>query len=158
HWARFCQGIALTRSDDLGKAIETMRDAMNASEKINAVFLQPLHLAHLASAYMSIGQPQVALGLLDQATATVRESEERLFAAALHRLKGEAILQIGGDGEAELQRTQTISHGQAARLWELRASVSLARLRRDQGCRGEAHDLLAPVYGWFTEGLDTPDL
>jgi len=51
-----------------------------------------------------------------------------------------------------------IAREQEAKLWELRASVSLARLRRDQGHRAEAHDLLASVYGWFTEGFDTPDL
>ena len=51
-----------------------------------------------------------------------------------------------------------IAAEQEAKLWELRAAVSLARLRRDQGQRVEAHDLLAPVYGWFTEGFDTPDL
>src|SRR6516162_5797846 len=158
HWARFCQGIALARSDDPGNAIEIMRDAMNASEKINAVFLRPLHLAHLASANMSMGQSQVALDLLDQATGIVRASEEQFFAAELHRLKGQAILQIGGDGEAELQRALTIARGQAARLWELRAVVSLAQLRRDQGRHAEAHDVIAPVYGWFTEGFDTPDL
>ena len=158
HWARFCQGIALARSDDPENAIEIMRDAMNASEKINAVFLRPLHFVHLASTYMNIGQPQVALDLLDQATGIVLASEERFFAAELHRLKGEAVLQIGGDGEAELERARTIAHGQAAQLWELRAAVSLARLWRDQRRRAEARDLLAPIYGWFTEGFDTPDL
>jgi len=158
HWARFCQGIALARSDDPGNAIEIMRDAMNASEKINAGFLRPLHLAHLASTYMSIGQPQVALDLLDQATGIVLASEERFFAAELHRLRGEAVLQIGGDGEAELERARTIARGQAARLWELRAATSLAGLWRDQGRRTEGHELLAPIYGWFTEGFGTPVL
>jgi predicted ATPase len=52
----------------------------------------------------------------------------------------------------------SIAEEQEAKLWELRAAVSLARLRRDQGRRAEARDLLAPVYGWFTEGFDTPDL
>ena len=131
---------------------------MNASEKLNAVFLRPLHLVHLASTYMNIGQPQVALDLLDQATGIMLASEERFFAAELHRLKGEAVLQIGGDGEAELERARTIAHGQAAQLWELRAAVSLARLWRDQRHRAEARELLAPIYGWFTEGFGTAHL
>jgi predicted ATPase len=62
------------------------------------------------------------------------------------------------EAEAALERALTVARCQQARMWELRASTSLARLWRDQGKRTEAHDLLAPIYGWFTEGFDTPDL
>ena len=162
HWSRFCQAVALTRSDDPRDAIETMSHAMGASEKINAFFLRPLHLGHLAAAYMSISQPEVALGYLDQAARIAQESEEQFFAAELHRLRGVALLEIGGErgdeGEVELQRALAIARQQAARLWELCAATSLARLWRDKGQRTGARDLLAPVYGWFTEGFDTPDL
>jgi len=57
-----------------------------------------------------------------------------------------------------LQRAITVARNQGAKLWELRAAVALGRLWRDQGRYGDAHDLLAPVYGWFTEGFETPDL
>jgi predicted ATPase len=61
-------------------------------------------------------------------------------------------------GEESYQKALGIAREQEAKLWELRAAVNLARLWRDQGCRAQAHDLLAPVYGWFTEGFATPDL
>ncbi len=159
-WARFCQAIASRRSDDPRNAIEKMRDAMRAAENIHALFLRPLHLGHLAIAHMSIDQPDVALGLLDEAIGTAQETEEQFFAAELRRLRGEALLEIGneGDGERALYHAIALAREQGARLWELRAAASLARLRRDQDRRAEARDLLAPVYGWFTEGFDTPDL
>jgi tetratricopeptide (TPR) repeat protein len=160
HWARFCQAIAYEGSDDPRNAIETMRDAMKAAEKINAVFLRPLHLGHLAAAHTSIGQPEVALSLLDEAIRIAQETEEQFFAAELHRLRGAALLDVGneGEGEMELELALTVARGQEARLWELRAAVSLAHFWRDQRKPAEARDLLAPIYGWFTEGFNTPDL
>lgn len=160
HWARFCQGVTLTRSDDPRNAIEAMHDAMNAAKKINAVFLRPLHLGHLAAAHTSIGRPEVALGLLDEALRIARETEEQFFAAELHRLRGEALLDLGNEpeGEVELRRALTVARGQKARLWELRAATSLARVWREQRKSGEARDLLTPIYGWFTEGFNRPDL
>ena len=80
--------------------------------------------------------------------------------AELYRHKGRLLLQQGHAEAAEelYRKALSIAQEQEAKLWELRATVSLARLRRDQGRRAEARDLLAPVYGWFTEGFDTPDL
>ena len=80
--------------------------------------------------------------------------------AELYRHKGQLLLQQGSVEAAEelYRKALSIAQKQEAKLWELRASVSLARLRRDQGRRTEAHDLLAPVCGWFTEGFDTPDM
>ena len=68
------------------------------------------------------------------------------------------LLQIGAEGECELQHALAIARQQQAKLWELRAAMSLARLRRDQDRHAEAHSLLAPVCGWFTEGFGTHDL
>ena len=83
-----------------------------------------------------------------------------LLEAELLRRKGQLLLRQGqSEAARELYRKAlSIAREQEAKLWELRAAVSLARLRRDQGRRGEARDLLAPVYGWFTEGFDTADL
>ncbi|HEY2230374.1 MAG TPA: tetratricopeptide repeat protein [Xanthobacteraceae bacterium] len=79
--------------------------------------------------------------------------------AELNRLKGQLLLQGQTEAAEELyQKAFNIAEERGAKLWELRAAVSLARLRRDQGRRAEAHALLSPVYGWFTEGFDTPDL
>ena len=85
---------------------------------------------------------------------------ERWFAAELNRHKGQLLLREGHPEAAEelYRKALSIAEEQEAKLWELRAAVSLARLRRDQGRHAEARDLLAPVYGWFTEGFDTPDL
>jgi predicted ATPase len=77
-----------------------------------------------------------------------------------HRHKGQLLLRKGHSEAAEesYRKALSIAREQEAKLWELRAAVSLARLRRDQHGHAEARDLLAPVYGWFTEGFDTPDL
>ena len=85
---------------------------------------------------------------------------ERWFGAELNRHKGQLLLRQGHPEAAEelYRKALSIAEEQGAKLWELRAAASLARLRRDQGRRAEARDLLAPVYGWFTEGFDTADL
>jgi choline dehydrogenase-like flavoprotein len=85
---------------------------------------------------------------------------ERLFEAELYRLRGQLSIDLGKTSEAEtaLLRALAVACGQQARMWELRAAVSLARLHRDQGRRSKARNILAPVFGWFTEGFDTPDL
>jgi predicted ATPase len=137
-----------------------MRGAMDELENFNAEVLRPLHLGHLAAAHASLGQPEVSIALIDEAILTLENTGERLFEAELYRLRGQSSIDLGKIGEANtaLLRALTVAHGQQARMWELRAAVSLARLRRGQGCRAEARELLAPIYGWFTEGFDTPDL
>jgi predicted ATPase len=98
--------------------------------------------------------------LLDDALQVVDRTGERWFAAELYRHKGQLLLRQGQSEAAEelYCRALSIAREQEAKLWELRAAMSLARLRHDQDRPTEARDLLAPVYGWFTEGFDTPDL
>jgi len=100
--------------------------------------------------------------LLDDALAQVNRTGERWFEAELHRLLGALLLTTPErdplGAEACFQRALAVARGQEARLWELRAATSLARLWAEQGRRAEGHDLLAPIYGWFTEGFDTADL
>ena len=98
--------------------------------------------------------------LLDDALQIVERTGERWFAAELNRHKGQLLLQQGHSETAEelYRKALRIAVEQEAKLWELRATMSLARLRRDQGRHTEARDLLAPVYGWFTEGFNTQDL
>ena len=114
----------------------------------------------LARACEIAWQVEEAMTLLDGALQIVERTGERWFAAELHRQKGQLILRQGhSDAAEELYcKALSIARDQEAKMWELRASVSLARLRRDQGRSTEARELLAPVYGWFTEGFDTPDL
>jgi len=97
---------------------------------------------------------------LDEALQIAETTGERWFAAELNRHKGHLLLRQGHSEAAEelYRKALSIAWEQEAKMWELRAAASLARLRRDQGRRAEACDLLAPVYGWFTEGFDTPDL
>ena len=85
---------------------------------------------------------------------------ERWVIAELNRRKGQLLLRQGHSEAAEelYRKALSIAEEQRAKLWELRAAVSFARLRRDQGRHAEASDLLEPVYGWFTEGFNTPDL
>ena len=97
---------------------------------------------------------------MDEAFQIVERTGERWFEAELHRHKGQLLLQQGHTEAAEdlYRKALGIAVEQEAKLWELRGAVSLARLRRDHGRQTEARDLLAPVYDWFTEGFDTPDL
>ena len=120
----------------------------------------PYHIALLAAACEIAGQVEESLTLLDDAFQIVERTGERWFAAELNRHKGELLLLQGHyrGGRDRYRKALGIAREQEARLWELRAAVSLARLRRDQGRHAEARDLLAPVYGWFTEGFDTADL
>ena len=119
-----------------------------------------MRAGHLALAHAKIGEPDVGLKLLDQALAQIEETQERFFEAELHRIRGEILIEGGKRraGEEALQSALRVASRQQARLWELRAATRLARLWRGQGRTAAARDLLAPVYGWFTEGFDTADL
>ena len=92
----------------------------------------------------------------------VEHTGERYYEAEVHRLKGELLLQLSSDNRTEaetcFQQAISIAQNQQAKSLELRAVMSLSRLWQQQGKRQEAHDLLAPVYNWFTEGFDTADL
>jgi len=101
-----------------------------------------------------------AVTRLDDALQIVETTGERWFAAELNRHKGQLMLREGHSEAAEelYHKALSIAREQEAKLWELRAAASLARLRRDQDRGAEARDLLAPVYDWFTEGFATPDL
>jgi class 3 adenylate cyclase/tetratricopeptide (TPR) repeat protein len=120
-----------------------------------------LHRCLLADVLLRAGRHDEALSLVDSALAVVPGQEDRNHWSELHRLKGD-LLRLGGAPpaavEEQLQRSLEIARQQAARSFELRSAMSLARLRADQGSREEAHRLLAAVHDAFTEGLDTPDL
>jgi predicted ATPase len=106
------------------------------------------------------GQWQAALDRFAEARRLAEETEERCFRAETVRLTGEVLLAMGDPAvaEASYHEAIAIAQQQNAKLWELRAGMSLARLWRDQGKRAEARDLLAPAYNWFAEGFGTPVL
>jgi predicted ATPase len=116
----------------------------------------------LAEACRQAGQPEAGLQVLAEALTLVAETEERWWEAELHRLKGALLLQLPvpdvPQAESCFQQALTVACGQQARSLELRAALSLSRLWQQQGRQEAAHDLLAPIYSWFTEGLDTGDL
>ena len=114
----------------------------------------------LADAHLRADQFEQALTALDHAADAATATGECNYQAELSRLRGTVLAEIGEAGEAAcyLQRAIDIARRQQAKSLELRAATSLARLWREQGKRAEARDLLAPVYGWFSEGFDTLDL
>jgi predicted ATPase len=122
----------------------------------------PLYLALLAEAYGKVGQAEAGLTTVAEALAILDKSDERMWEAELHRLKGELLLQQmashAPQAEACFRQALAVARRQQAKSWELRAAMSLSRLWQRQGKRGEARELLAPIYDWFTEGFDTADL
>jgi predicted ATPase len=114
----------------------------------------------LAQTLGKAGRQSEGLEQLDEAARQIDETSESRVEAELHRVRGELLVRVGDPvaAMASFYQAITVARRQNARLWELLAAASLARLWRDQGKRREAHDLLAPVYGWFTEGFDTPVL
>ena len=114
-------------------------------------------------AYAELGQLDDARRSIDDAIDKVERSKEKWCEAEVHRIAGEIVLkspqaEAAAKAEAYFERALAVARQQQAKSWELRAAMSMARLWRDQGKRDEAPDLLAPVYGWFTEGFDTLDL
>jgi predicted ATPase len=116
----------------------------------------------LATAYAELGQLDDARRCIDDAIDKVERSKEKCWEAEAHRIAGEIALNaLAPDtekAEKHFERALGVARQQQAKSWELRASMSLARLWRDQGKVQQACELLAPVYGWFTEGFDTRDL
>jgi predicted ATPase len=120
----------------------------------------PMGLTLLADAYRKLQQPQNGLEQLEEAIRVTDRTQGRYYEAEMHRVQGELFLSMHDDGAAaaSFSKAITVAQHQSAKTWELRAAMSMARLWRDQGKRNEARELLAPVYGWFTEGFDTLDL
>ena len=144
----------------LTEGISLLRRGLAAYRATAAETWMSHYTALLARACEIAGQIEEALALLDDALQIVDRTGERWLGAELYRHKGDLLLRQGHPEAAEelYRKALGIAREQEARLWELRAAVSVAQVRRDQGRRTEAYDLLAPVYGWFTEGFDTPDL
>ncbi len=154
------RGWSKAGSGEVTEGIALLRGGSSAYSATGAETRISYHTALLAKACELAGQVEEALSQLDNALQTAERIGERWFAAELYRHKGQLMLQQGDSAAAErfYRIALSIAEEQAAKLWELRAAISFARLRRDQGRRSEAHDVLAPVCGWFTEGFDTQDL
>jgi predicted ATPase len=154
------RGWAKVDNGELADGISLLRDGVAAFSATGAETWTPYLIALLATALATAGQIEEALTQLNDAELIVNRTGERWFSAELNRLKGQLLLRQGHCQAAEelYLKALSIAREQEAKMWELRAAVSLAGLRRDQGRRAEGRDLLAPVYDWFTEGFGTPDL
>lgn len=157
----FAQGWARWHAGDRYVGRNAMRDGMNLFNEQRIRFAAPLCSGVLAAVEAASGHTDVALANLNDALAEVEISGQHHFTAELYRQRGELLnheRRPGTTGEADLARAIEVARRQSARSFELRACMSLARLWRDQGKHAEARDLLAPIYGWFTEGFETPEL
>ena len=133
-----------------------------AVQQFGQQLYRPYQLALLAEAYGQAGQPEAGLPCLAEAVTVVAATEERWWEAEVSRLQGELLLRLSRPdlprATACFHQALDVAQRQQARALELRAALSLARLWQQQGKRAEAHALLTPIYGWFTEGFDTADL
>jgi class 3 adenylate cyclase/predicted ATPase len=156
-------GWARAAEDKSSDGIIQLRNGVTDFLATGARMDKPRWLALLAEAYWINNQPDEGLEAVKEGLRVVDETRECFFQARLCQLNGDLLLRKGlPDAEvaadAQFREALAIARRQEAKSWELRAATSLARLWRAQSRRREAHDLLAPVYGWFTEGFDTADL
>jgi class 3 adenylate cyclase/predicted ATPase len=145
---------------DVAAGMSLLQEGSAAYRASGAKLYVPHYIALVAAAFEITAKVEQCLPLLDDALQLIEGTGERWFASELYRQKGRVLLKMGhSDAAEQLYRTAlSIAEEQEAKLWELRAATSLARLHRDQGRHVEARVLLAPVYAWFTEGFGTPDL
>jgi predicted ATPase len=153
-------GWLKVKNGAVAEGLSLLRRGSAAYRSTGAQGNMPYHIALLAAACEITGKFEEGLILLDDALQIVETTGERWVEPELYRHRGQLLSRQGHAEAAEehYRKALSIAEEQEAKLWELRAAVSLTRLRRDQGRRDEARDLLAPVYGWFIEGFDTPDL
>jgi predicted ATPase len=154
-----------TRHGHREEGIAQMQQGLAAWRATGAAVFQPYGLALLAEASAQVGQIEAGLTLLAEALAMTNDKGERRWEAELYRLKGELLLHAecgvqnaALTAEACFQQALDVARQQQAKSWELRAAMSLSRLWQRQGKSDAARQLLAPIYGWFTEGFDTADL
>jgi tetratricopeptide (TPR) repeat protein len=144
-------------------ALSELQRARSSYQTSQATLFFPMVLSLQASVCGRIGRPEDGLKKLSEAIVFTDKHSMRYMDAELHRLRGELLLMRSdshdaAEAEASFHESLDVARRQKAKSWELRAATSLARLWHDQGKAAEARDLLAPVYGWFTEGFDTADL
>jgi class 3 adenylate cyclase/predicted ATPase len=161
-WGTLLWGWSLAIRGQAEEGITTIRQGLAMMHDTGEELDRLCGLAFLVETYGITGQAEEGLTVLAEALTLADKNDERWWEAELHRLKGELLLQQNSNNHVEAENcfhhAIRIAQSQQAKSWELRAATSLARLWQQQGKRQEAHDLLAPVYGWFTEGFDTADL
>jgi predicted ATPase len=161
-WGTILRGWELSEQGQGPEGITRIREGIAAWRVTGAELFHPHFLTILARAYAEAGRATEGLTTVAEALAIVKRSGERLYEAELYRLQGELLRHqpAGSSQEAErgFRQALDVARSQQAKSLELRAAMSLSRLWQHQGKREEARQLLAEVYGWFTEGFDTADL
>jgi predicted ATPase len=161
-WGTFLQGWVIAAQGDHVTGIAQMQRGLDATRAIGAAVGRSCFLTLLAEAYGAAAQPEQGLSVLAEALQAVADHGERYYEAEIYRLKGELLLACAGSRHAEaeacLQRALDLASRQRARSFELRAAMSLSRFWQQHGKRAEAHQLLAKIVHWFSEGFETPDL
>ena len=157
------QGCVLALTGKASDAVHMITSAITAWRSTGATTVDArVRYQIWRRAYAELGQFDDAWRCIGEAMTAVETTKERWFEADVNRMAGEIALKSpqpdAAKAEAYFERALAVARKQQAKSWELRAATSMARLWRDQGKRDEARDLLAPVYGWFTEGFDTLDL
>ena len=144
------------------EAVGIFTSVIPVMRSTGTTLISPIYLSLLARACGELGQFDEAWSYIHEAITTVETTKEKWYEADVHRAAGETALMTperdAPKAEACFEGALAVARAQQAKSFELRAAMSMARLWRDQGKRDEARDLLAPVYGWFTEGFDTLDL
>jgi predicted ATPase len=156
------QGYVMALTGRASDAVHTITSAITAWRSTGSTLWMPFSLSYLGIAYAELHQFDNAWRCIAEAMSAVESTKERWCEAEINGMAGEVALKSPEPDEAKAQayfeRALAVARQQQAKSWELRAAMSMARLWRDQGKRDEARDLLAPVFGWFTEGFDTLDL
>jgi predicted ATPase len=157
-----CHGWALAMQGQGEEGMAKVRQGIDAWRATGAALLVPYLCTMLADVCDQLSHTEDGLQALAEAHTLVEQQEERWWEAEICRLRGVLLLRQPGTSQAEaetwLQRALDVARRQEAKALELRAAMSLARLWHEQGKSAEAHSLLAPLYGWFTEGHETADL
>ena len=161
-WGMMHQGCASVLTGKASEAVNMITSGITAWRSTGATMLVPFFLSYLARAHAQLGKFDDAWRCIGEAMAAVEATSEKLWEADINRTAGGIVLSLpqpdAAKAEEYFQRALAVARRQQAKSWELRAAMSMARLWRDQSKPQQARELLAPVYGWFTEGFDTRDL
>ena len=159
---RIFHGGALAEQGELTTGIAELAEGIAGVRASGTEYTLPLFFAWLAEICGKGERIEEGLAALERGRALSEETEDRFILPEFDRIEGEFLLARSAHNQAEAQacfeRAMHLAHARDARCLELRAATSLARLWGEQGKRRKAHDFLAPVYDWFTEGFDTGDL
>jgi predicted ATPase len=156
------QGSVSILTGKASDAVQMITSGIAALQSMGATLWTPWFLSQLAIAYAELARLDDAWRCIGEAMTAVEQTKERWCEPEVNRIAGEIALKSpvpdAAKAQAYFNRALAVARQQQTKSWELRAATSMARLWRDQGKREEARELLAPVYGWFTEGFDTLDL